>query len=194
MENFASFLFYVLVSNLSPGPNTIISMSNASRYGFKKSIRFNIGIFFGVYIIMALCSIFSMSLYSLMPSIKPIISCIGASYILWLAWKIYKSKPNSDNKTQNHTNSFLYGFLLQFVNPNTIIYSLMTVSTFIVPYYKSVFMLAIFSGILAFIGFTATCCWALFGSIFQKFLSKNNKVVNIVMSLLLVYCAVSLFF
>ncbi|MBV7274357.1 LysE family transporter [Clostridium sp. PL3] len=194
MENFTSFLFYVLISNLSPGPNTIISMSNASYYGFKKSIRFNIGIFFGVYIIMALSSIFSVTLYSLIPSIKPIISCIGASYILWLAWKTYKSKPHSDDKVQNHTNTFLYGLLLQFVNPNTIIYSLMTVSTFIVPYYKSVFILAAFSGILAFIGFIATCCWSLFGSVFQKFLVKNDKVINTIMSLLLVYCAVSLFF
>lgn len=49
MTNFTAFLFYVLISNLSPGPNTIISMSNASKYGFKKSIRFNIGIFFGVF-------------------------------------------------------------------------------------------------------------------------------------------------
>lgn len=193
MENFTSFLFYVLVSNLSPGPNTIISMSNAIRYGFKKSIKFNIGIFFGVYIIMALCSIFSMVLYTLIPSIKPIMSCIGASYILWLAWTTYKSKPHSDDKTQKRTNTFLYGLLLQFVNPNTIIYGLMTVSTFIVPYYKSVLILAIFSGILAFIGFVATCCWSLFGSVFQKFLVKNYKVVNIIMSLLLVYCAFSLF-
>lgn len=193
MTNFTAFLFYVLVSNLSPGPNTIISMSNASRYGFKKSIRFNIGIFFGVFIIMILCSIFSIALYSIMPSIKPIMSCIGSIYILWLALKTYKSTPNSNNIISNPTNTFLYGLLLQFFNPNTIIYGIMTVSTFIIPYYKSVLMLTIFSGILALIGFVATCCWSLFGSLAQKFLVQNNKIVNITMSLLLVYCAISLF-
>ncbi len=192
MTNFAAFLSYVLVANFGPGPNTIMSMSNASRYGFKKSIMFNVGIFFGVFIIFALSSIFSVALYGFIPSIKSIMVWIGAAYILWLAWQTYKSKPQSENETQKRTNTFLAGLLLQFVNPNVIIYGLATVSTFIVPYYKSAFMLASFSVILAFVGFVATCCWSLFGSVFQKFLVKNYKVVNIVMALLLVYCAVSL--
>lgn len=193
MTNFTAFLSYVLIANFAPGPNTIISMSNAGRYGFKKSIMFNVGIFFGVFIIFALSSIFSMALYDFIPSVKSFMACIGAAYILWLAWQTYKSKPSNDDKTQKRTNTFLSGLLLQFVNPSVIIYGLATVSTFIVPYYKSPFILACFSVILAFIGFVGTCCWALFGSIFQKFLAKNYKSVNAVMALLLVYCAVSLF-
>lgn len=193
MPNFTVFLSYVLIANLSPGPNTIMSMSNASRYGFKKSIMFNVGIFFGVFILFALSSIFSMVLYSFIPSIKSIMSCVGAAYMLWLAWQTYKSKPNSEDKTEKRTNTFLSGLLLQFVNPNVIIYGLATVSTFIVPYYKSVFMLTSFSVILAFLGFVGTCCWSLFGSVFQKVLVKHYKVFNTIMALLLVYCAISLF-
>lgn len=192
MPNFAAFLSYVLVSNFMPGPNSIMSMSNASRYGFKKSIMFNVGIFFGVFIIFGLSSIFNMTLYSIIPSIKSIMPYIGSAYILWLAWQTYKSKPHSEDETQKCTNTFLSGLLLQFVNPNVIIYSIATVSTFIIPYYKSVFMFVSFSVIFAFIGFVATCCWSLFGSVFKKFLEKNYKAVNTVMSLLLVYCAVSL--
>jgi len=193
MPNFPAFLSYVLISNFSPGPNTIISMTNASKYGFRKSIMFNVGIFFGVFIIFTLSSIFSMALYNLMPSIQSIMAFIGAAYILYLAWKTYDSKPCNDEEIQKPTTTFLYGLLLQFVNPNVILYSLTTVSTFIAPYYKSMHTLAVFSAGLAFTGFAATCCWSLFGSLFQKFLIKNDKAVNIFMSLLLVYCAVSLF-
>lgn len=193
MPNFAAFLSYVLVTTFTPGPNNIMSMSNASRYGFKKSIFFNVGIFVGFLIIIALCSVFSVTLYNLIPSIKPVMTYIGAVYILWLAWKTYKSTPHSENKSEKQTNTFLAGLLLQFVNPKVILYGITTVSTFIVPYYKSVLVLAAFSVILAFIGFVSTCCWALFGSMFQRFLVKNDKVINTVMALLLVYCAVSLF-
>jgi cysteine/O-acetylserine efflux protein len=170
-----------------------MSMSNASRYGFKKSIRFNAGIFFGFFIIIALCSIFSIALYSIIPSIKPFMTCIGAVYILWLAWKTYRSKPHGDDKNPRQTNTFLSGLLLQFVNPKVILYGITTVSTFIVPYFKSAAYFAFFSLLLAFVGFVATCCWSSFGSIFQKFLVKNDKAVNSVMALLLVYCAASLF-
>jgi threonine/homoserine/homoserine lactone efflux protein len=120
-------------------------------------------------------------------------TCIGAVYILWLAWKTYKSSPHGSNEDEKHTNTFLSGLLLQFVNPKVILYGITTVSTFIVPYYRSLFTLAVFSAILAFVGFTSTICWALFGSIFQKLLVKNDKAVNIIMAMLLIYCAVSLF-
>lgn len=193
MPNFTAFLSYVLIASFSPGPNAIMSMSNASRYGFKKGIMFNVGIFFGVFIIFALSSIFSVTLYSFIPSIKPIIACIGASYMLWLAWQTYKSKPSNEVETDQRKNIFLSGLLLQFFNPNVIIYGLATVSTFIVPYYQSTFMLAIFSIALAFLGFIATACWALFGSVFQKFLAKYYKIVNTILALLLIYCAISLF-
>jgi cysteine/O-acetylserine efflux protein len=193
MPNFLAFLSYVLVTTFTPGPNNIMSMSNASRYGFRKSIFFNVGIFFGFFIIIALCSIFSVTLYRLIPSIKPIMTYIGAVYILWLAWKTYKSNPHNDSNSEKQTNTFLSGLFLQFVNPKVIIYGITTVSTFIVPYYSSVFVLTGFSVLLAFVGFVATCCWSLFGSVFQKFLIEKDKMVNIIMSLLLVYCAVSLF-
>lgn len=192
-DDFPAFLSYVLIANFSPGPNSIISMSNASQYGFKKSLKFNIGIFFGVLIITALSSVFSMALYSFIPSIKPIMSCIGAVYMLWLAWKTFTSEPQSESKPQKATNTFLFGVLLQFINPNVILYSLTTFSTFIVTHYNSVPILAIFCIILASAGFIATSCWSLFGSIFQRFLVKNNKLVNAIMSLLLIYCAFSLF-
>jgi cysteine/O-acetylserine efflux protein len=193
MPNFTAFLSYVLITTFTPGPNNLMSMSNASRYGFKKSIFFNIGIFFGFFIIIALCSFFSVTLYSLIPSIKPIMTIIGAVYILWLAWKTYKSKPHTESDNAKNTNTFLSGFLLQFVNPKVILYGITTVSTFIVPYYKSAVVLAIFSAILASVGFVATCCWSMFGSLFQKVLIQNEKVINIIMALLLAYCAVSLF-
>lgn len=193
MPNLTAFLSYVLITTFTPGPNNIMSMSNASRYGFKRSIFFNVGIFFGFFIIIALCSIFSVTLYSLIPTIKPVMTLIGAAYILWLAWKTYKSQPHNEDKNTKHTNTFSAGLLLQFVNPKVILYGITTVSTFIVPYYKSVFVLAGFSALLAFVGFVATCCWSLFGSIFQRFLVKNHTAINLIMALLLIYCAISLF-
>ncbi len=117
---------------------------------------------------------------------------IGAVYILWLAWKVYKSKHYTEDE-QNHTNKFIAGLLLQFVNVKVIIYCITIVSTFIVPYYKSYIALGLFSLFLPFVSFLSTCSWAMFGSVFQKFLVKNEKTVNIIMALLLIYSAVSFY-
>lgn len=193
MPNFAAFLSYVLLTTFTPGPNNIMSMSNASRYGFRKTLPFNLGILLGFFTIIALCSVFSVTLYKLIPSIKPVMTWVGAVYILWLAWKTFNSKPILDDPNKKDTNTFLIGFLLQFVNPKAILYGITIVSTFIVPYYKSGYIIAFFTLFLALIGFTATCSWSLFGSLFQKLLIKYSRIINTVMALLLVYCAVSLF-
>ena len=192
MPNVAAFLSYVIITTFTPGPNNIMAMSNAGRYGFKKSIRFNAGVFFGFLIIMVLGSFLSVTLFNLIPAIKPLMTFIGASYILWLAWKTYKSKPHAEDESKA-TNTFAAGILLQFVNVKVIIYCITIVSTFIVPYYKSIFVLSLFSLFLASVSFMSTCSWAMFGAIFQKFLFKNERIVNIIMALLLVYCALSFY-
>ena len=120
-------------------------------------------------------------------------TAIGAIYILWLAWKTFRHKPVSEDSEKKSTVSFISGFLLQFVNPKVLLFGITVVSSFIVPYYKSGVVLTGFAVLIAFTGFTSTCCWSLFGSVFQKCFSKYHRIINSVMALLLVYCAVSLF-
>lgn len=193
VPNVAAFLSYVLVTTFTPGPNNIMSMANASRYGFRRSIRFNIGIFFGFFVVIMLCCLFSMTLYSLIPAFKPVMTWVGATYIVRLAWKTCKSTPCGAAEGTTRPDTLLSGLALQFVNPKVILYGITTVSTFIVPHYRSLAALTGFSLLLASVGFVATCCWSLFGSMFQIFLVNNGKVVNSAMGLMLLYCAFSLF-
>ncbi len=193
MPNLSAFLSYAFITSFTPGPNNIMSMTNATKYGFKKSLPFNFGVFIGFFLIMLVCSFFSITLYSLIPSIKPYMTFIGAAYILWLAWKIFNSKTHSIDEEEKTVMGMWSAVILQFVNVKAILYSFTILSTFIVPYYQSWYSLLIFSVLLAFVGFASTCCWSLFGSVFQKLFIKNEKTVNIIMALLLVYCAVSLF-
>ena len=67
MPNFPAFLSYAIITTFTPGPNNIIAMSNAGRYGFKKSLFFNAGVSTGFFILFSLCSFFSALLFSIMP-------------------------------------------------------------------------------------------------------------------------------
>jgi cysteine/O-acetylserine efflux protein len=46
---------------------------------------------------------------------------------------------------------------------------------------------------MAPMSFVSTTSWALFGSVFERFLAKYWRAMGLVMGALLVYCAVSLF-
>lgn len=46
------FLAYVLVTAGTPGPNTLMSMGNGSRLGFRRALPFNFGIWAGFSVVM----------------------------------------------------------------------------------------------------------------------------------------------
>jgi cysteine/O-acetylserine efflux protein len=191
VPNMFAFLSYVTVTTFTPGPNNIMSMSNASRYGLKRSMRFTLGVCAGFFLIVGLSIAFTIALYRAIPTIKPVMTLIGAAYILWLAYKTVTSKPHDASGAGQST--FVSGMLLQFLNPKAILFGITAASTFIVPYYRSVPVLVGFAGALALMSLASTSCWALFGSVFERFMAENHHIVSWVMGALLVYCAVSLF-
>jgi cysteine/O-acetylserine efflux protein len=191
VPNVLAFVSYVAVTTLTPGPNNIMAMSNASRHGLKRSLRFIAGVCAGFFLIVGLSIAFTIALYNAIPTIKPVMTVIGAAYILWLAYKTVTSSPHDAKSAGEST--FLSGMFLQFVNPKAILYGITAASTFIVPYYHAVPVLIGFAAALALVSLVSTGCWALFGSVFQRFMAENHKTVGYVMGALLVYCAVSLF-
>ncbi|MGW9528816.1 LysE family transporter [Paenibacillus terrae] len=187
-----SFLLYVFVTSFTPGPNNIMAMLFANKFGFKKTIQFCLGVGAGFFVIMILCSYFNLLLENFIPKIQFAMTILGAAYMLYLAIKIITSKNNDQDNDGDKNNSFLTGMLLQFINPKGILYGITAISTFILPYHNSNFSLMLFSLFLAFVGFMSTLCWSGFGSVFQKILSKYRSQFNIIMALLLVYSAVSI--
>ena len=47
MFSWVSFLTYALINAITPGPNTMTSLSNGNRLGFRKSLPFSFGIWTG---------------------------------------------------------------------------------------------------------------------------------------------------
>lgn len=193
MFNWVSFLTYAVVTAVTPGPNNIMSMSNGSRKGFRGAIPFNLGIWVGFSAVMLICTAFCSMISSLIPKIKLPMLIVGAAYMLYLAWETFRS---SDSIEEDHSrDGFLSGLLLQFINPKIYIYCIMSMEAYILPFYNGNYpALFGFAMLLAFIGFVFTLCWSAFGSVFKRLFSKHAKLMNTIMALLLVYCAVSLFF
>ncbi len=193
MFNWVSFLTYAVVTAVTPGPNNIMSMSNGSRKGLRGAIPFNLGIWAGFSAVMLICTAFCSMVSSLIPKIKLPMLIVGAAYMLYLAWETFRS---SDSIEEDHSrDGFLSGLLLQFINPKIYIYCIMSMEAYILPFFNGNYpALFCFAMLLAFIGFVFTLCWSAFGSVFKRLFSKHAKLMNTIMALLLVYCAVSLFF
>jgi cysteine/O-acetylserine efflux protein len=187
------FLLYVFIMIFTPGPNNIMSMSYANKYGYQNTLKFIFGVGTGFLILMLVCSYFNLVLFKIIPKVNFIMSIIGSIYMLYLAIKMIKSKSSKNQQVKEKLHSFFSGMVLQFINPKGILFGLTVFSSFIMPNYKSNSSLILFSLFLALLGFIAPLCWAFFGVLFQKFLSKYERSFNMTMSVLLVYSAISIF-
>ena len=192
MFHLYDFLIYCFITAYTPGANNLLSMSNAVRLGFRRSVSFNFGILAGFTIVMSVCTAFSATLYSFLPRIKIAMQILGAAYMLYLAWKVWKSPTNLEAGGGKEA-GFLSGMVLQFANPKIYIYAITAMTLYILPIYHSIGAVVGFTVVLAVIGASGSFVWALFGTVFCRFFSKYARLVNIVMALLLVYCAAALF-
>ena len=184
--NYAAFLSYVLLTAFTPGPNNIMSMTNAGKYGFKRAFPFNVGVLLGFLAVMTICAVFSTLLYREIPPVKPYMLVLGAGYI---AYSVWRDKPHKERGGLSQTNTVLSGMLLQFVNVKCFLYGITALSSFVLPHYSSPLVVALFVVLLSVIGFVSTVCWALFGAAFERFFQRHAKLLNAAMALLLVWSA-----
>lgn len=190
---FIPALSYALISTFTPGPANISSTSVALLHGYKNSLPFQLGLALGVFLEMFIIGGISATLVHLFPAIEPILRYIGAAYILYLAYGIFKASYtfNTSNETPF---GFFRGLLLQLLNPKLIVYAFTLFSAFLASVTENIALLFFAALILATISFTSTSLWAFFGTTIKTYL-KNPRVatiVNILLALSLVYTAIAI--
>ncbi|PPA86089.1 lysine transporter LysE [Brevibacillus laterosporus] len=190
--NFTAFLSYVIITSITPGPSNILMMNEAKRFGFKGSLRFQIGIISGFITLGVVTSLLTTSLYQWIPIVEPYFRVVGAAYLLYLAWQIAFSKKSNNDDTYSKS-SFFSGLIFQILNIKSILYFLTAMSAFVLPYHDSNASALFFMSLTILIGCTALLLWAAFGSAFKKIFIKYDKIVNTIMCFLLIYSAITIF-
>ncbi|HSB02072.1 MAG TPA: LysE family transporter [Anaerolineales bacterium] len=191
--NLFPLISFILISTFTPGPSNISSASLSVLHGYKNTLKYQAGLAAGVFLLMFVSEWLSATLLHSFPAFEPIMRYIGAGYILYLALGILKASYTFTDKEVEPL-GFVHGLVLQILNPKLIVYAFTLFSTFLAPITTSIAFLLPMIVLLAAISFCATSVWALFGTIIKNYLRnpRLNIAVNIVLSLSLVYTAISL--
>ena len=186
--NITYFLIYCIIVTVTPGPTNVVILSTVNNFGTKKAMEYT----YGATVAFGLLIVFSAMLYTVLiaviPKILHIMQIVGSFYIVYLAYQIYKM--DTSKSTAKQTATFMSGFLMQFVNPKVVLFTMTVIPSFVMPYYTALSMLAIIVICITIIGFLAFVTWIISGTIFKEFLQKYQKTVNIIMALFLVYSAI----
>ncbi|WPD76237.1 cysteine/O-acetylserine transporter [Dickeya fangzhongdai] len=187
-----AFFTYTFITALTPGPNNILALSTVNQYGIRRSSGVLVGMCVGFLIIMLLCAAFTLTLIRILPAVSNWLTWAGAAYILWLAWVIATSDVSSTGADTKPL-SFWASFSLQFINVKIILYGITALSTFVLPYTQDLFWVLSVSLLLTAIGCIGNWCWALAGHLFQSVFQRHGRIINFILSAMLVYCAVRMF-
>lgn len=162
-------------------------------HGYKNTLNYQLGLAVGVFLMMLLSGWLSTMLLSFFPALEPALHYIGAGYILYLAFAILKASYTF-NVDEVKPMGFVHGLMLQILNPKLIVYAFTLFSAFLAPITSDATLLGLAVVLLTMTAFCATSVWALFGTVIKTYLHypRVKAIVNIILSLFLVYTAITL--
>lgn len=186
-----SYLPYACVTAFTPGPNNIVALHSVSQNGWRRGKNVLLGMTAGFLCVMVLCALFCSALAALVPAVAGILKYVGAAYILWLAIHVARSRPEAQ---ESRPMSFWKGFFLQFMNVKIILYAITIYTGYVLPMEPGLASLLVHAAAITVIGAAGFVTWAAAGGVFQKFLTKYYRPFNILMAVILAWCAISLAF
>ncbi|MBT8476117.1 MAG: LysE family translocator [Alphaproteobacteria bacterium] len=108
---------FVFAGLFSPGPNVILLTASGVRFGFRRTLPHVLGVAAGVGIIAALTGLGIGALLAARPALELILKLAAASWILWMAWKLFTSTMGPAAKERDRPFTFIEAVLFQWVNP-----------------------------------------------------------------------------
>ena len=187
---YLSFIAYACAATWLPGPNNILLLAAAGQAGLKRCRPLLLGIWTGIITVMFLAAGFCSALEKAVPRIAPLFRYAGCAYILYLAWKTLVRKP-ADAADADASRPLLFrdGFLLQFMNMKIIMLGLAAYPGYFLPYPGGIGKVFLFVFTMTACCGTGNLIWGIAGSILQRFYDAHYRTVNVIMALLLAWCA-----
>ena len=188
---YISFILYACATTFLPGPNNILLLAAAGQFGFRKCLPLLLGIWTGLVAVMLLAGGFCSALGELIPGIAPYFKYVGAAYILFLAWKtLIRRSPDQESADVTRPLGFRDGFCLQFLNVKVIMLGLAAFPGYFLPQGSGFPLVLLFALTMTACCGTGNLIWTAAGSLLNRVFSRYERTVNVVIAVLLVYCAV----
>ena len=189
MRVLMSYLPYALITTFTPGPNNLMSLYSVSSVGWKRGSKVIWGIFAGFMCLAVLVVLFCHELAKYLPEFVKYLKYIGAIYILWLAIHIAKSEPG---EAIERSINFKSGFFLAISNVKVILYLITIFTVYIIPSGAGLHEMLLHGTFIIAISAVSWCMWGEAGNILQRFLTRFYRPFNILMGILLAWCAVKI--
>ena len=164
--------------NMIPGPNNLLSMSNAQRFGFKHAVVAGVGRLAAFVVMIFLAATGLAAILYASETLFLTMKIIGAFYLFWVAYQLWNSNGENatEQKVENRTLFQLarQEFLLAAGNPKAILIFIAFLPQFIDPTQQSSYQFFILGAVFLFLELVVVSIYAIFGLYLRNWFSKPN--------------------
>lgn len=196
LPEFISLVIFTVAMSFSPGPNTMLTTAIATNEGIRKTIPFALAVPVGWLVIMLSCGLGIGTVIIEIPSLRLGIKLLGCAYLIWLSYKLCKSKKLLEINASKLNVNFPKGVLLQFLNIKVWLLAITITGTWIIsangqPSTNPNERLALACAVVMFFAFTSNMTYALAGALFRTWLGSGNRlaIFNYFLALVLMLTA-----
>ncbi len=118
IASLASLALFCFAMSATPGPNNVMVMASAARYGVRRTLPHVLGVTLGFPAMLGLVGAGIGALILASPAIHHGLEAVGAVLMLWIAWRIATAgAPHAAPREGARPLRFFEAALFQWVNP-----------------------------------------------------------------------------
>ena len=170
-QEFTALLVLATAMSFTPGPNTTLSTALAANHGLRRAMPFVCAVPVGWSALLVVCTLGLGALVVAVPLLSWSIKLAGVAYLLWLAFKISRSRQLSQADAARLNVTFWQGAALQFVNIKAWMLALAIVSGWIAGRADTGLRFAVVLAVMLAFAFASNLTYALVGSLLRDWLS-----------------------
>ncbi len=187
--NILLFIICGLLFIAAPSAAGKYMKDTAANLSIDHAANFAYGFLAAVFLLLSASVALNTLLFGSFPQSLGIMKIISSLYLLYLAAR-YSWKMRYEVKAQRKP-TFSSGLISELRNPELIIFALTIIPGFVLPHYRTIADQMCFVLLLTIICFIFCALTVIRGSKTKTRLQTGNKTVNIIVSLFLIYSAIS---
>jgi threonine/homoserine/homoserine lactone efflux protein len=157
---------------LTPGPNVVMVTASAANFGFRRAIPHMLGITLGFGFMVMAAGFGLAGLFHAEPRLHTLLKYAGATYLLYLAWRIARADAASSDSTRAKPISFVEGALFTWINPKGWVTAVGALAAYTTVGGNVLLETSVIAGILAAACFASVVMWAGFGAAIARILGN----------------------
>ncbi len=193
-----SLAVLAVATTVTPGPSTLLAAASGVRYGLIGSLPLAAGVAVGLALLTAAGAFGLSALLQSAPSLQLAIKVLGSVYLVWLAWRIFRSgaPKMSEDTDGGRAMGFATGMTVLLLAPKAWMMGLAAAGAYAEFTSSSLELALLLAATFGCAGLGAMVLWCLGGTVLGRMLKTDAQwfVVHLVLAIVTVVSVATVWF